>query len=298
MDDFETVQDRLTQLHPTLPPQLRKAATYLLDNPREIATESMRKVATQSGIPFANFARLAQAVGFEKYSDLRDVYRRSVQLGGAEGYPEKAAKLQASGKSAGDDVVWSSFLEAAEKNLSNVYKRIDSKLAGAIADKLIKKRHIYLAGMQASHPFAAYFDYVGGMVLPSMKLLGRQGGVIADDLTDLDSQDALICIAIRPCARATVQVAKLAFDRGAFVVAITDSRASPLVPYSSETLITPCQSPLFFESYLGSTAIIELLIGFLTVRSGTSAIQRIERIESDRTQLDEYWTPTKGRSRT
>ena len=104
MDDFDAVQDRLTRLHPTLPPQLRNAAAYLLDNPGEIATQSMRTIASQSGVPLANFARLAQAVGFEKYNDLRDVYRRSVQLGGAEGYPERAAKLQASGKASGDAV--------------------------------------------------------------------------------------------------------------------------------------------------------------------------------------------------
>ena len=245
VDDFEAVQERLTRLHPTLPPQLRKAATYLLDNPGEVATQSMRTIASQSGVPLANFARLAQAVGFDKYNDLRDVYRKSVQLAGAEGYPERAAQLQASGKASGDDVVWSSFRDAAQTNINNVYKRIDAKLVGAIADRLMKARRIYLAGMQASYPFTAYLDYVGGMVLPSMKLLGRNGGVIADDVTALGAEDAMLCLAIRPCARATVQLAELAAKRGTFVVAITDSRASPLVPFADETLLTPCQSRCF-----------------------------------------------------
>ena len=98
MNDFSAVQDRLTRLHPTLPPILRKAAAFLLENPGEVATQSMRKVSAASGVALPNFTRLAKAMGFEKYSDLRDVYRRHVHLGTAESYPERADRLQSSGK--------------------------------------------------------------------------------------------------------------------------------------------------------------------------------------------------------
>ena len=289
MSDFDAVQERLTRLHPTLPPKLRRAAKFLLENPGEIATQSMRTVAANSGVALPNFARLAKAMGFDKYNELRDVYRKHVQTGAAGGYPERANRLQSSGKVSGDDAVWASFRESALNSIGNVFACIDARTIAGVAEKLLKKDTIYVVGMQSSYPFANYLSYVGGMVTSKVRLLGRRGGIIADDLIDIGARDALVCLALQPCARATVQVAELAYDRGVYVVGITESLASPLAAYSSEVLVAPCNSPLFFESYVGSTAIIELLVGFMTLRAGPDAIDRITQIEADRHRLGEYW---------
>ena len=298
MNDFDAVQERLTRLHPTLPPKLRRAAKFLLENPGEVATQSMRTVAANSGVALPNFARLAKALGFDKYNELRDVYRKQVQTGAIAGYPERANRLQLSGKVSGDDAVWASFRESALNSIESVFARIDAPTIASVAEKLLKKDTIYVAGMQSSYPFANYLSYVGGMVASKVRLLGRRGGIIADDLVDISTRDALVCLALPPYARATVQVAELAYDRGIYVVGITESLASPLAAYSSEVLVTSCNSPLFFESYVGSTAIIELLIGFMTLRSGPDAIDRIAQIEADRRRLGEYWKPDRSATST
>jgi DNA-binding MurR/RpiR family transcriptional regulator len=235
-------------------------------------------------------------MGFEKYNELRDVYRKRVQTGAIGGYSERANRLQSSGKLSGDDAVWASFRESALTNIENVFARIDAQVVASAAEKLLKKDTIYIVGMQASYPFVDYLNYVGGMVASKIRLLGRRGGIIADDLVDINARDALVCLAIQPCARVTVQVAELAYDRGVYVVGITDSLASPLAAFSSEVLVTSCNSPLFFDSYVGSTAVIELLIGFMTLRSGPDVIDRIEQIEADRRRLGEYWN-TDGNAR-
>jgi len=294
MSEFDTVQDRLTKVRPTLPPQLRRAATYMLENPGEVATQSMRKVASAAEVALPNFARLAKAIGFETYNELRDVYRERVQLGGPVAYRERAMNLQSSGADRGIEAVWSSFRDAAFASIKSVFDHIDATLISATAEELHKRRRIYLAGMQASHPFVRYLSYIAGMASPSIFLVGREGSVLADDLADLGDRDAIICLAITPCARVTVEIAEIARQRGAFVVGITDSRASPLAALSDKILLTPTESPMFFESYIGSTAIIEMLIGFYAIGEGPSALSRIERIEADRRRLGEYWDEGDG----
>lgn len=295
MEEFETVQERLTRLRPNLPPQLQKAAGFFLENPAKVATESMRSIAESSGVALPNFARLAKAVGFDKYNELREVYRRQVRLGSAQSYPARAGRLQSSGKASGDEAVWTSFRASALANVEIAYDGIDSKTIASLAAKLLKKRTIYVAGLQASHPFAAYFDYVGGMIAPGFKLLGGGGGVPADELVDMGRQDAMICLALQPCARTTVMMAEQACKRGVHVVGITDSRASPLAAVASEVLLTPSESPLFFQSYVGAVAVLELLLGFMTLRAGPKAVKRIAQIEADRRDLDEYWSGGKRR---
>lgn len=267
----------------------------MLENPARVATESMRSIAESSGVALPNFPRLAKAVGFEKYNDLREVYRRQVRLGSAQSYPARAGRLQSSGKTSGDDAVWASFREAALTNIETAYDGIDARTINALAAKLLKKRTIYVAGLQASQPFAAYFDYVGGMISPNLKLLGGGRGLPADEFVDMGRKDAMICLALQPCARMAVLVAEQAHKRGVFVVGITDSRASPLAALSSELLLTPCESPLFFQSYIGAVAVFELLLGFMTLRAGSGAVKRIAQIEADRRDLGEYWSDGKRR---
>ena len=294
MEDFEAVQDRLTRLHVTLSPQLRRAAAYLLENPGDVATLSMRKVASNADVPLPNFDRLAKEIGFTTYGELREVYRKRVQSGGTIGYPERAQNLQSTGEARGAGATWAAFRDAAVANIKGAFDKVDASRISAVADELHRRQQIYLVGMQASQPFVRYLHYIGGMASPGLRIVGRDGAVLGDDLVDLGERDALICLAIRPCAKDTVQVAKLARQRGALVIGITDSRASPLAAHSDQVLLAPVESPSFFESYIGATAIIEMLIGFYVVGGGQSAIERIEKIEADRRRLGEYWDEGDG----
>jgi len=288
-NDFETIRDRLTKARPTLPRQLRRTASYLLENPGEVATLSMREIAANADVPVPNFARLAKEVGFDTYNELRNVYRRRVQDGGPLGYPERAAKLQNSVDSYGSDAVWEAFRDAASECVKSVFDQVDATLVSSVAEELRRREHVYVVGMQASQSFATFLHYIGGMASSAIRMLGRSGGILADDLVDMTDRDAMICISLRPCARFTVEIAALARQRNAYVVGITDSRTSPLAAVSDEVLLTSTESPSFFQSNIGTTAIIEMLVGYFMIGEGSDGIERISRIEADRRRLNEYW---------
>lgn len=285
---FEEVQDQLTRIRPKLPPKLQITAAFLLENPEEVAMQPMRKIASDCGVAIPNLSRLAKIVGFDKYNELRDVYRRQVQFRVSAGHPERAEQVQSLGKQSGDDAIWSAFRESALQNIENTYEKIDAKLVDSIVEKLMTRKQVHIVGLLSSYSFAEYLKYVGGMVTPNFKLLSRQIAVLADEFVDIGDNDALICLSYQPCSRATIAVAKWAYEKGLYVVGITDSRVSPLASYSTDLLLTSCKSPLFFQSYVGSTAIIELLIGFLTIRTDQGAVARINQIESDRHMMGEY----------
>lgn len=292
--EFEQVQEQLARIRPELPPKLKRAAEFALQHPEEIAVQPMRKVANDCGVTIPNLSRLAKVVGFEKYNELRAVYRDwLLSRNTVTSYPGRADLLQGLGKKSSNEAIWSVFRTSALDTLESTFQQVDAKKIESIVDRLLTKDRVHLVGLQASHSFATYLKYVGKMVSPKFTQLSTATGLVSDDLIDVRDSDALLCIALQPCANGTVKAAKLAYERGLFVVGVTDSRASPLASYSSDLLLTSCESPLFFESYIGITAIVELLIGFITLRSSSAVVARIEQIEHDRRLMGEYWEADK-----
>lgn len=289
MNDYEKVSDRLKESLPNLPKTLKVAATYVLERPGDIATLSMRRVAVNAGVSLPNFSRLAKTLGFETYGAMRDVYREHVQRNDFVEYHLRAENLQESGVEGGPKKVWEEFKDAALSNITALFEMCDAAQLSAIAAELNGRRNIYLVGMQASLTPMIYAKYLGGMISDRFRLISGRGGIYADEISELDEIDALVAVAVRPCARATIQIAELARERGAFVVGVTDSPASPLAINCDRVLLTPNKSPLFFDSYVGTILQIEMLIGFLTLEQSADVVVRIENIEADRRRLGEYW---------
>lgn len=288
IEEFDALLDRLTKSYPGLSPQIRRAAGYVLENPGEVATLSMRKVAASAGVPPPTMPRLAKAVGYDTYEALRDVYRRSIQTKAAA-YPERAQQLQATGGCKDAAAVWSAFQTACATNIQHIFASLDGRTVEQIASRIIAAQRVFVVGMQASYSFASYFHYVGRMAHPNWLLLGSKDGGLADDVVSMGAEDALIAISLQPYAKDTIRVARMAARRGTPVIGITDSRTSPLAACSTTVITVPTESPQFFDSYVATTALIEALVGFTIVKGGPDAVENIDRVERCRRALGEYW---------
>ncbi|MEM7169827.1 MAG: MurR/RpiR family transcriptional regulator [Pseudomonadota bacterium] len=288
MASFHEILDHLTRSHPTLSPQLRKAATFILENPGDVATLSMRKVAAAADVPPPTLPRLAQALGFDTYDAFRDLYRRQFQQQ-SHGYSEQAGRLQQRPSGNNMSGLWGAFGQASLANLEQLFAATDPAVVDKAADHILAARTVYIAGMQASFAFADYFQYVGYMARPNWVLVRNRNGVLADWVVNMDKEDTLVAIALRPCARDTIRLAEMAQNRGTKIIGITDSRASPLAARSDLVLTVPTQSPQFFESYVAAAALLEALIGFVVAKSDGDVVQAIDAVERCRHDLGEYW---------
>ncbi len=288
MQSFKDLVDQLTRSHPSLSPQVRKAAAYVLENPGDVATLSMRKVAAAAEVPPPTMPRLSQALGFDTYDSFREVYRRHLKEQSL-GYSEQASLLQEGHHGDGLAPLWAAFRQASLANVEHLFASMDPGMVGEIAERLIAARTVYIAGMQASHPFASYLHYVGSMAHPDWVLVRNLNGVLADEVVDLGPEDALVAISTRFYARDTIGLARMARQRGATIIGITDRRTSPLAAMADHVLIVPIQSPQFFDSYVSVTALLETLVGFVVAKGDQDVLANIERVERCRRELGEYW---------
>lgn len=275
MPNAPTFRDRLATGYAELSPQLRRAADYLSANAQETATRSLRQVAVAAGVAPPTLSRLARALGFASYEELRDLARSEIGRRRIS-FAERAHALQA-GRGEGNLLV--DQARAAIGNLETLVDETDPRRLEAAARLLAGAPRVCLLGALASAAFADYAGYIGSMAFPDWTVPLR-GESSAGALAALGPGDVVLAISFRPAARRTVEAVRLARERGTTVVAITDGPGNPVAGLADIGFVAATESPHFFASYVAALVLSEMLVTMAVREAGASAEARIAEVEA------------------
>lgn len=287
---YGQVLDRMETEYASFSPQIRRGAKWILDNPNAVAVTSMRRVASLAGVTPTTMSRLTKRLDFESYDEFRDCFKMAV-LAPAHGFKDRAQWLQEIEGGGGDAAVIREVATASLANLEGLFSTADTELLTQIADLIRQSPNTYLVVSGALRWLTACFQYVTRMAVPNLHPPRPTGGPIIDDFLEIKPGDVALALMIEPYAKETAQAANFAKRRGATIIALTDSRASPLIALSDLFVVVPIKSPQFFPSLLGILAILETLTALIVARSDRATIERIADIDRMRTEEGVYWVP-------
>ena len=272
----------------SLSPRIRAAARYLLDNPNEIAVRSMRQIALAADVHPNTLVRLAQALGFEGYEELRDPFREAMRRGN-DTIPERARALQHQSRAGSGGELYRALSETSLSNVATLFATTSPLDLKRAARMIIKARTAYVLGMGSCYPSMHGFYYIGRMAIPNLVFSPQQSSLPLDDLLRIGRHDVLFAATYRPYRRETVEAARFAKAKGAKLISLTDSRASPIAAEADLLLLAPTATPQFFPSMLAMIAMLESLLAFIVAETGPDAVASIEELHKSRTTAGVYW---------
>ena len=226
--DFEHLKLLILQRAPELPRRLAQIATYALHNPNEIAFGTVASIAENAAVQPSTLIRFAQAIGYQGFSDLQEVFRHRLR-DNVLSYDERLQQLREHATSATKSaLIFDGFAEASEKSIESLRHKLDPvELERAVA-MLAKAETIYLIGLRRSFPISSYMSYAFGKLGIRNNLVAAIGGLAAEDVSFATEKDCLMAISFTPYASETVALTQTAASRNVPIVAITDSPFSPL----------------------------------------------------------------------
>jgi DNA-binding MurR/RpiR family transcriptional regulator len=268
-----------------LSPQLRRAARFVVDNPGEVATRSLRHVAQEADIPAPTFSRLARAIGYDNYDALKDHCRADLLSRRLE-LPDAALSLK------GIEVetfTLPKHVAASVKGIETLLRDIGPAELSEIARLLANARRVVLIGEMRARAFVDYATYLSDMSVDGWTVIGRGTVSLAAETRDLGSKDAAIVVTMKPYSRRSIETARFVADMGTPVIALTDSQLSPVAGLAKHLLVASANSPQFFPSYVITTLLIETLVGMVVAEKGDDAQRRIAENTLRSRELNEYW---------
>ena len=268
----------------------------LVERPEEVAVRTITELAGAHGINASTLTRLATRLGYDGFADFQSVFRDSIAQNHRHFYSHQAERLVA-GASAADAGKSVSVAGAAEiatvmqlarESVANIEGFLSQLSAPELRDAAKLLAHaprVRIFGLRQFHALAAFLAYALGLVRSDVDLLDAPGLGTAEGLAQLQRGDVVLVTSVAPYTRAVAQVAKTAAAAGLTVIAITDTRASPLVPPARHAFFIPHGSSFFSNSMGAYVVFCEGLLNLVATQLGKQGLRSLERRERFITEL-------------
>jgi DNA-binding MurR/RpiR family transcriptional regulator len=260
---------RISAEYDVLSKQLKVIARRVEQNRHHLGIIGIRDLAAQCEVQPSAIVRFAKHFGFSGFTEMQRIFRDGLaeQLAPNRNYEERIRKVIESGGGNLSSVdIANEFLGSGIAGMQQLRRRLDSRSFNTAVNLLAKSDNIWLVGSRRSFSVAVYLDYALQHTDKRIMLMSAIGSMQYDQVRAVRKNDVMIAISYRPYAEETVRVAKEALKRGARLIAITDSRMSPLARDAQVAFIVEDNSTLGFRSLSSTMGLAESLFIALAYR--------------------------------
>jgi DNA-binding MurR/RpiR family transcriptional regulator len=277
---------------PQLTPAERRVAAVVADEPEAVAFGTVADVARRAGTSGATVVRLAAKLGFDGFVELQ----ASVQEEMARRLRPASERIR---RPAADDVLGAALavemgnvaatLEGADRAAfdeavgllsgSDAPPRAGSRSATEGSRLRGTHRVLVLSGDAASGVAALFADELS-MLRPGVALIDGSEVRVARLLADVGPSDVVVVVDLARYDRAVLHAAGRAADRGAALLALTDSALSPLASAAAVSFTASVTGAGPFDSHVGLLALANALLAGVAARLRHSATDRLDQVES------------------
>jgi len=242
-------------------PRQRGLAEFILQNPECLAFLTITDLAKKVGVSEATITRFCSTLGYEGYAHLCREVQETIQS--ELSTVGRFQLVRTMGRHSVETPSPSAFdrvLSNEIDNLINLTKNIRTTDFYRCVDWMSEADRICIIGSMASSCLAHYFEYMLGKIFCRVDVLEGHGGKASTICNHLSPSSLVFLISFPRYPKATVELGQLAAQKGAKIVAITNSPVSPVVPLADMTFLIPIGIVSFVDAYAAPIAFINALV--------------------------------------
>lgn len=278
--DFESLRQALVTRSGTLSKRLAQVAQFFLNHPEEVAVSTLVRLADLAGVPPATITRFAKELGFQGFSDLQLVFRERL-LGPRLPYAERLASPGISDPDLDQPGnVFGSFVQAAVQSLLRIEEALDRAQLNAFVEIMAATEVVHVAAARGAFGLGAYTVYGLASIGRRAQLIDNLGAMRAMQVAAMGPGDTLLAMTFDDYTPETVEIAKLAAERGNPVLAITDNALSPVAGLATHVLYVNEARLGHFRSQVPAMVVAQAMIVGLGRRLG--AIENNQKSKNEK----------------
>ena len=250
MNRIEDSLDRMTKLQ-------RKVADYVLSDPIQAAFMTVDQLAHAVGVSTATVVRFSTELHYNGYTEFQGELQEYLKH-----KAKPSAKLLVSKHSpeASDQDPIAGNTQLVLSNIERTMESLSIQTMENIADRLLQAAKIYCVGLRTSSCVSSYLGFNLGRMLDAPCILCHNTGDYAEQIRRISAGDLVFAVTMSRYSRQIVEFTKLAKQKGAVIVAITDGFASPLAQYANYQMVARTASDAFHNSIVAFCYLVDILL--------------------------------------
>ncbi len=276
--------NKLHEIMPTLSKGHKKIAEYIMTRYDKAAFMTASKLGAITGVSESTVVRFATELGFDGYPELQRALKEftSNKLTTVQRIDVMNDQL---GGNSGIDV-YEKVLNMDIDKIRKTLEEGDRKEFCRTVDTLCQAKNIYVIGARSAAVLARFLSFYFNMMFDNVKLVHTTStSEMFEQILNIGKNDIMIGISFPRYSKHTVQAFQYASAQGAKVIAITDSKASPLAAYADNILLARSDMVSFADSLVAPMSVINALIVAVGLRKSDYVVHNYERLEEI---YDEY----------
>ena len=259
----EALRAEIVRRYETLSKRLKQIARYILDEPNDIALETLAVIAERCGVQPSAIVRFAKSFGFEGASQMQRLFRDGLLSNNAAlGYSERVRQLDQAANAQGADPadLLAEFVEGNTLALQNLLQTVSGADMRGAVDAIMVADTVHVVGFRRSFPVASYLVYSLLQAGKRAVFVDGVAGLTMQQVQAMRPEDLLIAVSFQPYSEETVAVVEAVRAQGGKVLAISDSLVSPVAKPAQHVLQVRESEVRKFRSLSTSMCLAQALV--------------------------------------
>ena len=275
------MNDLITKIQSELPgfsKGQKQIARFILEHYDKAAFMTASRLGVTVGVSESTVVRFATELGYDGYPHLQRALQEMIR-----NKLTSVQRMEVAGDRMGGRDVLQTVLHADTDMIRVTLDEIDRDAFQGAVDALMGAKRIYILGVRSSSALASFLGFYFNLLFENVTLVHTNSvSEIFEQVLRVGPGDVLFGISFPRYSKRTLSAMKYARDRGAKVIALTDSQLSPLARVADHLLLARSDMASFVDSLVAPLSVINALI----VAVGMS---RRDEIEHTFNKLERIW---------
>ena len=273
-DILSVLQERAT----TFSKGQRAIARYITESYDKAAFMTASKLGRTVGASESTVVRFAVELGYDGYPTMQKAMQEMVL-----NRLTSVQRIEVANDRIGDQDILSLVLQSDMEQLRKTVSSVDRKDFSAAVNAILDARRIYVLGVRSASALASFLGYYLNLMFEDVHTITASGtGQVLEKLISAGPDDVVIAFSYPRYSTSTVTGASFCHSKGAKIVAMTDSRTSPLGQTSDFVLQTKSDMASLVDSLVAPLSVVNALVVALAAR-------REEKLAKTFSRLEEIW---------
>ncbi len=254
----------------------RMIAQFIIENYDKAAFMTASKIGETVDVSESTVVRFAGALGFTGFPELQQSLQVLIK--------NKLTTVQRIGLDEDINKDTEKFHKKIIRNEINGMKymldNIDAIALDEATNLISNANKVYILGMRTSSTLANYLGFYLDVMLDNVKVLNNTGvNSLFEQIIRVKEDDVFICISFPRYSSSSIDATKMAKEKKAKIIAITDTEASPFCDLADVVLLAKNNIVSFVDSLVVPMCMINSLILNIGAKERNDIVQYFNDLE-------------------